>query len=103
MILNKEHILEFLRKNREYLKQNFEVTSISLFGSFARGEETEETEESDVDLLVEIEKPTLHNVVGLQIYLEEQFSRTVHVVRKHFRLKERFVRIIKDLNNLGYQ
>jgi len=100
MILNKEHILEFLRKNREYLKQNFEVTSISLFGSFARGEETEE---SDVDLLVEIEKPTPHNVVGLQIYLEEQFSRTVHVVRKHFRLKERFVRIIKDLNNLGYQ
>ena len=95
MILNKEDILDFLRKNREYIKQNFEVTSISLFGSFARGEQTEE---SDIDLLVEIEKPTLHNVAGLQIYLEEQFSRTVHIVRKHSRLKERFVRIInRDL------
>ena len=51
MILNKEDILDFLRKNREYLKQNFEVTSISLFGSFARGEQTEE---SDIDLLVEM-------------------------------------------------
>lgn len=95
MILNKEDIVDFLRKNREYLKQNFEVTSISLFGSFARGEETEE---SDINLLVEIDKPTLHNVAGLQIYIEEQFNRTVHVVRKHSRLKERFVRIInRDL------
>lgn len=67
MMLNKKDILEFLKKNKDYLKQNFEVTSISLFGSFARGEETEE---SDIDLLVEIEKPTLHNVAGLQIYLE---------------------------------
>ena len=61
MILNKEYILDFLRKNREYLKQNFEVTSISLFGSFARGEETEE---SDIDLLVEM-PPELHNLVGV--------------------------------------
>ncbi len=95
MMLNKKDILEFLKKNKDYLKQNFEVTSISLFGSFARGEETEE---SDIDLLVEIEKPTLHNVAGLQIYLEEQFNRTVHVVRKHPRLKERFIKIInRDL------
>lgn len=95
MILNKEYILEFLRKNKEYLKQNFEVTSISLFGSFARGEETED---SDIDLLVEIIKPTLHNVAGLQIYLEEQFKHTVHVINKHSRLKERFIRIIsKDI------
>lgn len=91
MKLNKEDILDYLRNNKEYLKQNFEVTSISLFGSFARGEETEE---SDIDLLVEIEKPSLHNVAGLQIYLEKQFERTVHILRKHSRLKERFVKII---------
>jgi predicted nucleotidyltransferase len=91
MILNKEYILDFLRRNKEYLKQNFEVTSVSLFGSFARGDETEE---SDVDLLVEIEKPSLHNIAGLQIFLEDKFNRTVHVVRKHSRLKERFIKII---------
>ncbi|MEO8233611.1 MAG: nucleotidyltransferase domain-containing protein [Ignavibacteriota bacterium] len=95
MILNKEYILKFLRNNIEYLKENFEVTSISLFGSFARGEETEE---SDIDLLVEIKKASLHNVAGLQIYLENHFKRTVHIVRKHPRLKERFVNIInRDL------
>lgn len=95
MKLNKEYILDFLKKNKDYLKENYEVTSISLFGSFARGEETEE---SDIDLLVEIEKPSLHNVAGLQIYLEENFNRTVHIVRKNERLKERFVKIInRDL------
>jgi len=70
MILNKEYILEFLRKNKKYLKQNFEVTSISLFGSFARGEETEE---SDIDLLVEM-PPELHNLVGVVDYLEKAFG-----------------------------
>lgn len=95
MKLNKEYILDFLKKNKDYLKENYEVTSISLFGSFARGEETEE---SDIDLLVEIEKPSLHNVAGLQIYLEENFNRIVHIVRKNERLKERFVKIInRDL------
>lgn len=86
MILNKEYILKFLRNNKEYLKENFEVTSISLFGSFARGEETEE---SDIDLLVEM-PPDLHNLVGVIDYLEKAFGRKVDVIRSRPNLHPRF-------------
>ena len=86
MILNKEYILKFLRNNKEYLKENFEVTSISLFGSFARGEETEE---SDIDLLVEM-PPDLHNLVGVIDYFEKAFGRKVDVIRSRPNLHPRF-------------
>ncbi len=88
MILNKEYILDFLRKNREYLKQNFEVTSISLFGSFARGEETEE---SDIDLLVEM-PPELHNLVGVINFLEKSFDRKVDIIRSRPNMHPRFTK-----------
>ena len=90
MILNKEDILDFLRKNREYLKQNFEVTSISLFGSFARGEETED---SDIDLLVDM-PPDLHNLVGVIDYLENAFGRKVDIIRNRPNMHPRFTKHI---------
>ena len=90
MILSKEDILDFLRKNREYLKQNFEVTSISLFGSFARGEETEE---SDIDLLVDM-PPDLHNLVGVIDYLEKAFGRKVDIIRSRPNMHPRFTKHI---------
>ena len=73
MILNKEYILDFLRKNREYLKQNFEVTSISLFGSFARGAE-------------------LHNLVGVINFLEKSFDRKVDIIRSRPNMHPRFTK-----------
>lgn len=88
MILNKEYIIEFLRKNRESLKQNFEVTSISLFGSFAR---SEETEESDIDLLVEM-PPDLHNLVGVINFLEKAFGRKVDIIRSRPNMHPRFAK-----------
>jgi len=88
MILNKEYILEFLRKNREYLKQNFEVTSISLFGSFAR---EEETVESDIDLLIEM-PPDLHNLVGVIGFLEKAFGRKVDIIRSRPNMHPRFTK-----------
>lgn len=90
MTINKEHILDFLRKNKDYLKQNFEVTSISLFGSFARGEEIEE---SDIDLLVEM-PPDLHNLVGLIDYLEKALGRKVDIIRSRPNLHPRFAKHI---------
>lgn len=90
MTLNKEYILDFLRKNREYLKQNFEVTSISLFGSFARGEQTEE---SDIDILVDM-PPDLHNLVGVIDYLENALGRKVDIIRNRPNMHPRFTKHI---------
>jgi uncharacterized protein len=54
------------------------VTRAALFGSFARGEGTED---SDIDLLVEFEKgKSLLDLVGLKIELEEALGRKIDVV-----------------------
>jgi predicted nucleotidyltransferase len=50
----KEEILKILKKSYPYMKRNFKVKSISLFGSYAR---EEQTETSDIDMLVEFEAP----------------------------------------------
>jgi len=95
MQLSKEDIIKFLSENATLLKDRFGVTNIALFGSFARGEETEE---SDIDFLVEMNEPTFSKLAGLKNFLEEIYKREINVVRKHSRLKPRFLKIIsKDL------
>ncbi|MDQ1262886.1 MAG: uncharacterized protein QG575_2067 [Euryarchaeota archaeon] len=48
---------------------------ISVFGSFARGEETPE---SDIDLLVELKAPEKRPILGLEWFkLEEELSRVL--------------------------
>ncbi len=54
------------------------VVRASVFGSMARGEATEE---SDIDLLVELEEgSSLMDLAGLKVDLEDILGRTVDVV-----------------------
>ena len=97
MQLSKEDIIKFLSENTTLLKDRFGVTNIALFGSFARGEETEE---SDIDLFVEM-PPSLGKISDLIEFLEHSFKRKVDVTRKHPYMKERFLEeIIKDSINV---
>ena len=48
-----EDILKILTEQKQYLVQNFGVEEIALFGSYARGEENEE---SDIDILVQFKE-----------------------------------------------
>jgi predicted nucleotidyltransferase len=48
-------IIDLLRSHGKEIKTCFSVKRIGLFGSFARGEQKES---SDIDILVEFEKPT---------------------------------------------
>jgi len=66
----KSEILPVLRK--------YDVKRASLFGSIARGEETEK---SDIDILVEFEgRKSLLDLAGLKIELEEKLKRKVDVL-----------------------
>ena len=47
-------IIEIIKKNKESLKEEYGVKEIGIFGSYVRGEQKEV---SDVDILVELEKP----------------------------------------------
>lgn len=58
--------------------QRYGVKKIGLFGSFVRGEMRED---SDVDILVEIEKDiSLLDFVGLKIEIEEALGEKVDLV-----------------------
>jgi hypothetical protein len=69
--------LQRLAAHREALHQQFGVTSLALFGSTARDTAGAA---SDVDLLVEFDRPTgLFGLIRLQFYLEELLGCPVDV------------------------
>jgi predicted nucleotidyltransferase len=70
-------IIDQLKSHAQEIKACFGVKRIGLFGSFARGEQKES---SDIDVLVEFEKPTFRNFMDLSFYLEDLFGRKVDLV-----------------------
>jgi predicted nucleotidyltransferase len=52
--MERQQVLRILRANRRELERDFAVKTLALFGSVARGESTAR---SDVDLLVEFNRP----------------------------------------------
>ncbi len=63
---------------RDEIREKFKAEVIGIFGSYARGEEKEE---SDIDVLVRFaEGATLFDLVGLGDYLEDLFGVPVDVV-----------------------
>ncbi|AIE76083.1 nucleotidyltransferase family protein [Synechocystis sp. PCC 6714] len=67
-MLNQHNVIQTLSDHREQI-QGFAVKTLLLFGSVARNEAHDK---SDVDLLVEFEKPVgLLTFIGLKDYLEE--------------------------------
>ena len=76
--MTKEEIKKIIRENKEIL-QKYKVKSISIFGSYVRGEQKED---SDIDLLVEFEEDTYHSFINLIFSLENLFKKEVTVVSK---------------------
>lgn len=77
---SKEKILQKLDTIKPELKARFNVREIGLFGSFVR---EEEMETSDIDILVEFEKPIgFFKFMELEEYLELQLERKVDLVSK---------------------
>lgn len=72
-----EQILRAIRPHLPLLTERFGVTSIGLFGSWARGEASAA---SDVDLLVEFERPSFDAYMDLKFYLEDLLQKRVDLV-----------------------
>lgn len=86
-MLDKEHILKFLKEKKDYLFQNFGVKESSLFGSFARGEQNED---SDIDFYVDMPS-SYDKIFRLKEFLEETFNRRVDVIRKRPTIRKRLL------------
>lgn len=69
------HIIKMLKPN---LQRDFNVSDISVFGSFVRGEEKRG---SDLDVLVTFTKtPDLFNLAKLSLFLEEKLGIKIDLV-----------------------
>ena len=75
-VLSKEFIKQTLVDNREILRK-YGVKRIGLFGSYVR--ETA-TPASDIDFLVELERLTFDDYMGLAVFLEDLFEKDVDLV-----------------------
>ena len=74
--LTGHEILTALKKHQDTLDK-FSVKKIGLFGSYAEGKQRSR---SDIDFVVEFEKPTFDNFMGLVDFLEGLFQKKVEVL-----------------------
>jgi len=83
-MLNTDEVLGFLRNHSQTLKSDFRIAKLGLIGSFARGEQTED---SDIDLLVEFE-PDTDDLFGKKMKLKDllkvSFDRDVDICREKY-------------------
>ena len=77
-----DEVRQMLQVLKPTLRKRFKVESIDIFGSYARGEQTEG---SDIDILVTYsEGADLLLVAGLRQYLRRKLRVRVNVVSKKF-------------------
>lgn len=75
-MLDRQEILDRLAANADELR-NLGALSVALFGSFARDEANEQ---SDVDLLVDLDEHTFDRYMDLKLHLEDLLERPVDLV-----------------------
>ncbi len=76
-MLTRDKVVELLREQRETLSAEFGVGRVGLFGSFAKGQPGET---SDVDLLVEFDRPIGFRFMELADFLEQVLQRKVDLL-----------------------
>ncbi len=68
--MNKVEILEKLKESKGILEKNFSITRIGLYGSYAKGEETAD---SDIDILYELKTGKPEGI--MDVYNIEKFFK----------------------------
>jgi predicted nucleotidyltransferase len=74
-----QSILEKLRQHKPELQRKYPVSRLGVFGSYARGEATNE---SDIDIAVEISAPMGLNFVAMADEIEELLGIKTDVVSR---------------------
>lgn len=78
--MNRDQVLEELRRHRPEIEARFAVQHLSVFGSAARDELRAD---SDIDVLVEFSgKATFDGYMDLKFYLENLLGRAVDLVTR---------------------
>ena len=96
MLVRQDCINKLYAFKQTFGKQ-FGITKIGIFGSVAR---QENTEDSDIDIVVEVEKPSLSLMYELKEQLKALFKCNVDLVRLRSSLRPMFKSNI--LNDVVY-
>jgi predicted nucleotidyltransferase len=91
--MKRDDILRTLVRFRDIRQDEFGIVRIGVFGSVARDEITDT---SDVDVVVELDRPDLLALVGIKQELEESLQRSVDVVRYRERMNAHLKRRIEQ-------
>ncbi|OGL40020.1 MAG: hypothetical protein A2042_00255 [Candidatus Schekmanbacteria bacterium GWA2_38_11] len=75
-----DEIKKILAEHKEELKEKYKVKEVSIFGSYVK---SEQKESSDVDILVEFEKPvSLLQIVSLENYISDFLGIKADIIPK---------------------
>ncbi len=83
-MLTKEEILQFLAEQKVMLKQEFQIIKLGLFGSYARNEQTDK---SDIDLMIEFEPNTAdlaEKKARIKFIVKSKFQKKVDICREKY-------------------
>lgn len=95
--ISQDYIIRTIKDHEKEIKKNFGVKNISLFGSYAK---KTQTENSDIDILVEFEKSKkddFDNELNLQVYLYNLFKKDIGLCEKN-EIKDEFKPYILNEN-----
>ncbi len=95
---NLDEVIRKIKSQYPYLSSEFGIKRIGIFGSVAK---QSEREESDIDLIVEFDRPIGLKFMSLAEYMEKLFGRKVDILTKdgirNIRVKRVSTDIEKDI------
>lgn len=92
-----DEIGEILQTEKPYLAEHYGVIEIGIFGSYVRGDQQPD---SDIDILIELERPSrisLLGLVDLEYYLSDLLGAEVDVAIKRNLRKRIGRRILSEV------
>ena len=83
--MKRDDVILSLRRFKEINQQKYNIIRIGLFGSAARDSMREQ---SDIDVVVELETQDLFDLIGIKLDLEEQLSQEIDIVSYREKMNE---------------
>lgn len=90
--MRRDQALAILRQEKPWLMERYGVTAIGLYGSTARDEAGPD---SDVDVIVRLQRPDVFGLVHIREALTEAFGVEVDLIYEHKYLRPFFLQRLR--------
>lgn len=91
-VLNRNEIIDYLKSKKDEFAKKYLISNIALFGSYARGENTKD---SDIDIAIETKLTDYFRLYDFKEELENVFHTHVDIIRMRDRMNESLKKRIK--------